>query len=91
MLSPLDSFTRATLRTAEFGFFGLVVYTLEQTPFICGQELRRGACSRPGFGLRAPLSAAGQLLLFGSSGYVCYRPCWIVTCETGEAEKAREC
>src|SRR5690606_24352533 len=29
---PLVSFTRATLRSAEFGFFGVVVYTRVQTP-----------------------------------------------------------
>ena len=26
----------ATLRNAEFGFFGVVVYTLVQTPLFCG-------------------------------------------------------
>src|SRR5882757_6616792 len=29
---PLVSLTRATLRSAEFGFFGVVVYTRVQTP-----------------------------------------------------------
>src|SRR3954447_18721878 len=28
--------TRATLRSAEFGFFGVVVYTRVQTPRFCG-------------------------------------------------------
>jgi hypothetical protein len=30
--------TLATLRIAEFGFFGVVVYTRTQTPRLCGQE-----------------------------------------------------
>lgn len=29
---PLVNLTLATLRKAEFGFFGVVVYTLTQTP-----------------------------------------------------------
>jgi hypothetical protein len=29
--------TRATLRSAEFGFFGVVVYTRVHTPRFCGQ------------------------------------------------------
>src|SRR3954452_14009444 len=33
---PLVSRTRATLRSAEFGFFGVVVYTRVQTPRRCG-------------------------------------------------------
>src|SRR5919204_6421448 len=33
---PLVSRTRATLRSAEFGFFGVVVYTLVHTPRRCG-------------------------------------------------------
>src|SRR5947209_13233143 len=33
---PLVSRTRATLRSAEFGFFGVVVYTRVQTPRSCG-------------------------------------------------------
>ena len=34
--------TRATLRMAEFGFFGVVVYTRVQTPRFCGQACRAG-------------------------------------------------
>ena len=30
--------TRATFRRAEFGFFGVDVYTLTQTPRFCGQD-----------------------------------------------------
>jgi hypothetical protein len=39
---PLVSRTRATLRSAEFGFFGVVVYTRVQTPRFCGHCLRAG-------------------------------------------------
>jgi len=34
--------TLATLRRAEFGFFGVVVYTLMQTPRFCGHALSAG-------------------------------------------------
>src|SRR6188472_2905938 len=37
---PLVSRTRATLRSAEFGFFGVVVYTRVQTPRRCGAATR---------------------------------------------------
>src|SRR5881394_4063418 len=49
----LVSRTRATLRSAEFGFFGVVVYTRVHTPRRCGAPLRAGVfvlscfCSRP--------------------------------------------
>src|SRR5215213_8536313 len=33
---PLTSRTRATLRSAEFGFLGVVVYTRVHTPRFCG-------------------------------------------------------
>src|SRR5690606_37058857 len=33
----LDSRTRATLRSAEFGFFGVTVRTWVQTPRFCGE------------------------------------------------------
>ena len=39
---PLLSRTRATLRSAEFGFFGVVVYTRTQTPRFCGHDCRAG-------------------------------------------------
>ncbi len=39
---PLVSRTRATLRSAEFGFFGVWVYTRVQTPRFCGQDCRAG-------------------------------------------------
>src|SRR3972149_4344392 len=34
--------TRATFRRAEFGFFGVVVYTRVQTPRRCGEPLSAG-------------------------------------------------
>src|SRR5512141_3453450 len=39
---PLVNRTRATLRSAEFGFFGVCVYTRVQTPRFCGQACRAG-------------------------------------------------
>jgi hypothetical protein len=38
----LDSRTRATLRRAELGFFGVVVYTRVQTPRFWGEEFKAG-------------------------------------------------
>jgi isocitrate/isopropylmalate dehydrogenase len=35
--NPLVKRTLATLRSAEFGFFGVVVYTRVQTPRRCGE------------------------------------------------------
>src|SRR6185503_6816782 len=40
--SPLVRRTRATLRSAEFGFFGVTVYTRVQTPRFCGAPRRCG-------------------------------------------------
>src|ERR671930_1692390 len=39
---PLVSRTRATLRSAEFGFFGVTVYTRVQTPRFCGAPRSAG-------------------------------------------------
>jgi hypothetical protein len=39
---PLDSRTRATFRSAEFGFFGVIVFTTVQTPRFCGQPCMAG-------------------------------------------------
>ena len=39
---PLVRRTFATLRSAEFGFFGVVVYTRVQTPRRCGQSASAG-------------------------------------------------
>src|SRR4051812_37989523 len=41
--TPLLSFTRATLRRAEFGFFGVVVYTRVHTPRCWGLAFSAGA------------------------------------------------
>ena len=40
--TPEDSRTRATLRNAEFGFFGVVVYTRVHTPRRWGDPLSAG-------------------------------------------------
>src|SRR6266508_155580 len=40
---PFVSRTRATLRSAEFGFFGVVVYTRVHTPRFCGADFNAGA------------------------------------------------
>src|SRR6476620_6823670 len=39
---PFVSRTRATLRRAEFGFFGVCVNTRVQTPRFCGAPVRAG-------------------------------------------------
>src|SRR3984885_7540023 len=39
---PFVRRTRHTFRRAEFGFFGVVVYTRTQTPRFWGQALRAG-------------------------------------------------
>src|SRR5699024_10473022 len=49
---PLESFTRATLRSAEFGFFGVVVYTRVQTPRRCGLPFSAGGLVWPTRALR---------------------------------------
>jgi hypothetical protein len=40
--NPLVNRTFATLRNAEFGFFGVVVYTRVQTPRFCGLRFSAG-------------------------------------------------
>src|SRR5664279_3264180 len=40
--NPFVSRTLATLRSAEFGFFGVVVYTRVQTPRRCGPRWSAG-------------------------------------------------
>src|SRR6478752_4463656 len=44
---PLVSRTRATLRNAEFGFLGVVVYTRVQTPRRWGEPFRAGVFVLP--------------------------------------------
>src|ERR671938_601608 len=43
---PFVSRTLATLRRAEFGFFGVVVYTRVHTPRFCGQASIAGTLFR---------------------------------------------
>src|SRR3954471_9183899 len=67
---PLVSRTRATFRRAEFGFFGVVVYTRVQTPRRCGAAscfLRPCPDLRPGvetffFGFVRPLRTSWLML-----------------------------
>src|SRR6476619_4064973 len=44
---PLERRTRATLRRAEFGFWGLVVYTRVHTPRRWGEPLSAGVLVLP--------------------------------------------
>src|SRR6185369_17558643 len=44
---PEVSFTRATLRSAEFGFLGVVVYTRVHTPRRWGEPFRAGVLVLP--------------------------------------------
>jgi hypothetical protein len=37
-----DKRTLAILRSAEFGFFGVIVFTCKQTPRLCGQLVKAG-------------------------------------------------
>src|SRR3954463_11737534 len=50
--TPLDRRTRATLRSAEFGFFGVLVYTRVQTPRRWGAPLRAGVLPLVGLSWR---------------------------------------
>src|SRR5690349_7003473 len=67
---PLVSRTRATLRRAEFGFLGVVVYTRVHTPRRCGAatrflrplpDFRPGVASFLVFGLR-PLRTSWEVV-----------------------------
>src|SRR5688500_8209215 len=49
---PVVRRTLATLRRAEFGFFGVVVYTRVQTPRRCGHPFRAGTLFREGLSWR---------------------------------------
>src|SRR3954468_25104452 len=68
--SPFVRRTRATLRRAEFGFFGVVVYTRVHTPRFCGAatrflrplpDFRPGVASFFVFGLR-PLRTSCEVV-----------------------------
>src|SRR3954467_13286631 len=99
---PLVRRTRATLRSAEFGFFGVVVYTRGQTPRRWGEPFNAGVLvfstlsSRPlrtswlivGMGGLDLLPALGRAL----AGVLC----WVVlamwwsagSCSAGRARSA---
>jgi hypothetical protein len=51
----LDSRTRATLRSAEFGFLGVVVFTCVHTPRFCGEPSSARALTLKVFFTRARL------------------------------------
>src|SRR5215210_7640315 len=82
---PLVSRTRATLRSAEFGFFGVVVYTRVHTPRFCGAAtffLRPLPDFRPGVAsflvlgvrpLRTSCEVVGMRTGQDSSGPAAYR------------------
>src|SRR6266508_2622264 len=63
---PFVSRTRATLRSAEFGFFGVWVITRVQTPRFCGAPRSAGVFDLD-FGVSRPLRTSwltvGTLLL----------------------------
>src|SRR6187431_3380720 len=77
---PFVRRTRATLRSAEFGFFGVVVYTRVHTPRRCGAatfflrplpDFRPGVASFLVFGwrpLRTSWEVVGMRAGHGSSG-----------------------
>src|SRR5579871_1405104 len=50
--TPLDRRTRATLRSAELGFLGVMILTCKQTPFFCGQPCNAGCLGRRNCGTR---------------------------------------
>src|SRR5436190_13515283 len=68
---PLDSRMRATLRRAEFGFFGVMVLTTVHTPRFCGQPCMAGCFGfdRCGFrGLRMSWLIVGIPTSSGHAG-----------------------
>src|SRR5262249_40833497 len=52
---PLESRTRATFRSAEFGFLGVIVFTTVQTPRFCGQPCMAGCFGFDRCGCRGDL------------------------------------
>src|SRR5205814_3411366 len=63
---PLVSRTRATLRSAEFGFFGVPVNTRVQTPRFCGAPRSAGVFAFDDLGVR-PLRTIW--LMVGTSAF----------------------
>src|SRR5687768_7913326 len=82
---PLVRRTRATLRSAEFGFFGVVVYTRVHTPRRWGAPLRAAVLPLAGFdsrplrtscwivGTTEPLRRSDQAVQIGRSDGVAAR------------------
>src|ERR1700688_205804 len=68
--SPLVRRTRATFRSAEFGFLGVIVLTWVHTPRRNGlprtAKTRKGRSGWPGFGLVWATRRAGALTFFSS-------------------------
>src|SRR3954451_14255687 len=66
---PLVRRTLATLRSAEFGFFGVVVYTRVQTPRFCGDCCNAGTFLRDFCTIRG---LAISWLIVGMSAFTLY-------------------
>src|SRR5690349_9955139 len=69
----LLSFTRATLRSAEFGFLGVVVYTRVHTPRRCGLPFSAGVLVLLVFAWR-PFRTSCWMV--GIRAFVSLRPPW---------------
>ena len=54
---PLLKRTLAIFRSAEFGFFGVIVRTTKQTPCLCGQASNAGALLNLRFDFRGFLTS----------------------------------
>jgi hypothetical protein len=52
VLLQIVAFARATLRNAEFGFLGVIVFTCRQTPRLCGQPCTAGCFGFDRWGVR---------------------------------------
>jgi hypothetical protein len=73
----LESRTRAIFRSAEFGFFGVIVFTWVQTPRFCGDPLPLR--SRPAY-LPAALfvNRSAGALVFLTTGFRPFRTNWLI-------------
>src|ERR1700722_8134202 len=71
---PLDRRTRATLRSAEFGFLGVIVLTCRHTPFFCGQPCMAGCLGRLRCGTRGFFTSwlMVGIVLVSSGGESCH-------------------
>src|SRR3954470_6552408 len=68
---PLVRRTRATLRSAELGFFGVVVYTRVHTPRRCGLPLSAGVFVLGVFAWR-PLRTSWLIVGIRASSLPCF-------------------